>query len=388
MGRTRTALLWLSLTGLAIGAVWLDRRARSYSAGMVPPLVDWERVRELAFSLVRDGTMPDAAREEINAIYRGHVDRAVEEIAAFTGLRPPLEPMSVSAFDRFQWIEANISGFKRLFDPIERVNFRISVERPWGGILMGGINRFVISHEIGFLLGYLSHRVLGQYDIAVFGTGPLQKGQLYFVEPNITSLVSHLGVPVDEFRLWIALHETSHAFEFEGNEWLVPHFNHLLERYFTAALEELSEGGIRRFLEGWTRIVDGMRRGQPLVEAILSPRQLAIFHTLQALMAVVEGYSNYVMNSLGQRLMPSFRLIKARFEERQRYRSTPEHLFIRLTGLSLKLEQYRLGEAFVTHLAAKGGLALVNKLWEGPQYLPTLDELRRPDLWARRIESL
>ncbi len=384
----RSALLWLSIAGLAIGAVWLDRKARMYSAGMVPPLIDWPKVRELAQSLVKDGRLPEAAKAELDTIYRDLVDRSVIEIAAYTGLRPPPRPVRVSAFDRLEWIDANIAAFQRLLDPVERIHTHISMERPWTGALMGGINRFVLSHEIGFLLGYLAQRVLGQYDVAILGTGPVQTGQLYFVEPNITYMVAQLGVPADHLRLWIALHEASHVFEFEGNDWLVGHFNHLLERYFAAAAEELSGNGLRRAMETWSRAVDNVLRGQPLIEAVLSPRQLALFHTLQALLAVIEGYSNYVMNALGMRLIPEFEEIKARFEARRQYRSAPEQLFVRLTGLSLKLEQYRLGEAFVSEAVSKKGLGFVNRLWEGPQYLPTLDELRRPHIWIHRVESM
>jgi coenzyme F420 biosynthesis associated uncharacterized protein len=380
--------MWVAVAGLAVGAVWLDRKARRYSAGLVPPLIDWVRARELAFSLVKNGRLSSQARVELEAIYRDLVQRAITEIAAFTGLKAPWHPVKVAVFDRYDWVDANIVAFQRLLDPAERIHSRISIGRPWTAALIGDVNRFVLSHEIGFLLGYLSHRVLGQYDVAVFGTGPVASGQLYFVEPNIESLVGQLGLPVDDFRLWIALHEASHAFEFESNDWLVGHFNNLLERYFVAAMEELTENGLKRAAETWSRVVDCLRRGQTLVEALLSPRQLAIFHSLQALMAVIEGYSNFVMNSLGMRLIPEFDIIRARFEARQQYRPAPERLFIRLTGLALKLEQYRMGEAFVSQVVSTKGLEFANRLWDGPQYLPTLDELRRPELWINRIESL
>ena len=104
-------------------------------------------------------------------------------------------------------------------------------------------------------------------------------------------------------------------------------------------------------------------------------------------MAVVEGYSNHVMNAVGRDLMPDFTIISNRFEKRQRQRTAAEQLFARLTGLDLKLEQYRLGEQFINEVAQRRSHDFARKVWDGPESLPSLDELRQPEQWIARMES-
>ena len=120
---------------------------------------------------------------------------------------------------------------------------------------------------------------------------------------------------------------------------------------------------------------------------VMSQEQRALFYKLQALMAVIEGYSNYIMNAVGERLLPTYNTIKERIEQRAARRSPAEKLFIRITGLALKMEQYRLGESFFNAVVARRGVSLANRVWEGPSMLPTLEELRNPNAWIDRAES-
>src|SRR3954451_11879619 len=119
-----------------------------------------------------------------------------------------------------------------MFAPLEALAHSPDTGQSVVATLWGGINRGIVSLEIGTLLGYLARRVLGQYDLALLGREPVTGGKLYYVEPNIRLVESKLGMPRDEFRMWLALHETTHAFEFEAHPWVRVHFNSLLERYF------------------------------------------------------------------------------------------------------------------------------------------------------------
>ena len=121
-------------------------------------------------------------------------------------------------------------------------------------LLWGGANRAVVSAELGVLLGYLARRVLGQYDMALLGREPMDAGKLYYVEPNIAAVEQSLGLPSEDFRMWLALHETTHAFEFEAYPWVKTHFNALLTEYMEflkADAEHLNKGvrGIKVFVD-------------------------------------------------------------------------------------------------------------------------------------------
>jgi putative hydrolase len=117
----------------------------------------------------------------------------------------------------------------------------------------------------------------------------------------------------------------------------------------------------------------------------MKPDQRALFAEMQALMCVVEGYSNHVMNAVGKELLPSYSGIARKFEKRQRDRGIAEQLFARLTGLDIKLEQYRLGEHFVDTVAKKHGHDVAKRIWDGPAYLPTMAEIKEPERWAARV---
>ena len=378
------------LTGAAV-SVWAGRRAQEWAARPAKPgMIDWDRARTIAISMNQEATLPPAERERLDAEYDALVQRTIPLVAAHSGMMLPNPLDHVYAFDRVDWINANIDAFRHMFAPIEKLDLFGNSNAPRVvNVLWSGLNQTVVSAELGVLLGYLARRVLGQYDLALLGKEPLEtSGKLYFVQPNIRNVERSMGLPADQFRLWLALHETTHAFEFEANPWLREHMNGMIEEYFTfitSDLEQLKRGlaGLKVFVE---RARSGDLRGRSWIELIMTQEQRQLFSHMQATMAVVEGYSNYIMNAVGRNLMPNFVTINERFERHQREKSQSEKLFIKLTGLDLKLEQYRLGEAFITQVVAQRGHDFARRVWDSPERLPTLTELRDPQAWIARIE--
>lgn len=378
------------LIGAAVGA-WAGNRARELAArpAASPALIDWTRARGIAVGMNRESGLAEAERASLHAYYRELVERAVPLVAAYTGDELPGALEHVYAFDRIDWINANIDGFIEMFKPLEALNPLTA--GPSGprtdGLLWGGLNQTVLSAEIGFLLGYLARRVLGQYDLALLGREPLSGGRLYFVHPNITMVERALRLPSDDFRMWLTLHEVTHAFEFEAHPWLRQHVNEMIERYFahlSQDVEQLKRGfaGLRSM---WDRVRQPENRNGNWIELVMTPEQRALFGQMQATMSVVEGYSNHVMNAVGRSLIPSYDVITRRFERRQQQRTPAEHLFARLTGLDIKLEQYRQGEAFVNAIVRERGHDFARRLWDGPEMLPTIEEIRDPARWIARV---
>jgi coenzyme F420 biosynthesis associated uncharacterized protein len=135
------------------------------------------------------------------------------------------------------------------------------------------------------------------------------------------------------------------------------------------------------------RFLANLRQGHNVINALMTPQQRELMSRLQALMALAEGYSNHVMNNVGRNLLPHFELIHERVEQRQRERSQVEQLFLKITGLSLKMEQYRLGERFVDEVVKERGIQFVNRAWTAPETLPTEAEIRDPGRWIARMEA-
>ncbi len=377
------------LTGVAVGA-WAGSRVLPRSGTMVGPrsLIDWDQARAIAISMNRGAVLTAPERRVLDAGYRDLVAQCIPVVAAYTGDTLPLSDERTFAFDRVDWINANIDAFRLLFAPLESLYHDEGGSKSVAALMLGGLNRRVLSTELGLLLGYLARRVLGQYDLALLGREPLTSGKLYYVEPNIRAVERALGLPGDEFRMWLALHETTHAFEFEAHPWVRMHFNALLTQYMEFLkedAEQLKQGvrGLKVFVQRARSKDSG---AESWIEAVMTPEQRALFNEMQALMCVIEGYSNYVMNVVGRDLLPTYEQIARKFERRQRERTMAEQLFARLTGLDVKMEQYRLGEAFVNSIVQERGHEAARLMWSGPEALPTMSEIRNPERWLVRTE--
>jgi coenzyme F420 biosynthesis associated uncharacterized protein len=376
-----------ALVGAAVGA-WAGSRSREYtSRGEIPSLIDWDGVRSVAEKMNAQSRMRPEVRAEQDQHYRDLVARATPIVAEYTEMTLPYDLTGVYCFDRIDWVDANIRNFQTLFEPIEQMNPLSDDENVSSfNVAWGTVNQRILTAEMGVLLGYLGRRVLGQYDMTLLGREPVEGGRLYFVHPNIENVEKRLRIPSEEFRLWLALHEVTHAFEFEANPWLQDHFNSLLREYITQLnqdAEHLKRGvdGLRIF---WRRARSGESVTGNWLEYVMNEEQRSLFSRMQALMSVVEGYSNHVMNAVGKELIPSYEVISRRFERRRNQRTFVEVMFARLTGLDIKMEQYRKGEAFIDALYQAGGHDLAKRVWEGPEMLPTLDEINHPQRWIER----
>ncbi|HUE76075.1 MAG TPA: zinc-dependent metalloprotease [Chloroflexota bacterium] len=388
--RNNTGYTRLLSRGLAIAAVaglaWIATRRQTTEP---TSMIDWNRVETLARRFARNEEVrirPDDVAN-LTAKYSQMVHQSEDLITNYTGDRLPSPLTSIHVFDRDQWLEANIANFRLLFEPIEDLSRDLVGGAGMGPLLISSVNRLLLSGQLGVLLGYLSRRVLGQYDLALLGREPITTGRLYFVEPNIHRLERALRLDGEEFRLWIALHETTHAFEFEAHPWLRDHMNSLLVTYFGTLSKDLA--GLRTDVGGVgglvRRVGGNVGRTQYTLELVMSPEQREIFRSLQALMCLLEGYSNHIMDHVGRSMLRSYSTMKARFEERLRRKNLGERLFAKMTGLDVKLEQYVLGERFVNEVVRQRGIDFMNRVWQSPAYLPTLAEVRAPSTWIERV---
>ncbi|GIV98195.1 MAG: hypothetical protein KatS3mg057_2852 [Herpetosiphonaceae bacterium] len=348
----------------------------------VSRLIDWEQARKVALRVAQWEQAPIADRARRREQYARLVARSQPLIANYLGVELAEPFTRVYIFDRREWLEANLLSFARLFKPIEELYHRTARSRP-NSQAFSALNQKFLGAQVGFLLGFLARKVLGQYDLSLLSPEPTP-GSLYFIEPNIARVQQGLGLHDEEFRLWITLHEMTHAYEFEAYGWVRDYFQSLLQQYFDEMGRQL-EGLRNGFATFVMRILQSRGAKTHWIESMLTPRQREIFNKLQALMSIVEGYSNHIMNAIGRELLPTFDQIEARIHERQRNRSLIEQLFYRLTGMSLKMEQYQQGEAFVNAVVEARGPTFASLVWKGPENLPTMEEIRNPRKWIERM---
>lgn len=321
---------------------------------------------------------PGAAEE-----FEAYVDMVQPRVAELTGLKPAGPLRAPVVFNRSEWIVTTAANLKPLlellFDGIRGT--AATAERG------DGPTRFLraaTSSEVGLVIGYLSGRVLGQYDAPLMA-GAGARGAIYFIHPNILEAENRLGLSPRDFRLWLALHEVTHAFQFEANPWIKDYLKELIEgqaRYMGARLaRDAGDGPAGSKTIDWPAkllLTKQLRR-------LISPEENPLLAKAQALMSVLEGYSEYVMETAGLKLIDGISGIADRLDEARRTRSGPHRLIERLIGLEVKIEQYRSGYLFIKQAAELGGMSLANRVWQGPRSLPTLTELRQPELWMTRM---
>ncbi len=359
----------------------LERTARE--AG----LVDWRRVEAVAVARLRSapGALPAHELRAAEPAYALAMAKVVPALSRHLGTELPGVVDRVEVVDRAAWVRANTAAFSSLIRPLEG-ELLDQVLPEGAGFAKATVtlaNRWVTTRQLGFLLGFMGSRVLGQYDLALL-SAETTPGRLLFVEENIRATAKSLGVPLGAFRTWIALHETTHAFEFEAHPWLRPYIAERLERQLRLFSTD-ARGLGREALRGLGRAIRGEGGGEHWMEQLMGPEQRSLFRETQAVMSLLEGFSDYVMDEVGRGLVPDVERISARFHERRNRRTPFERAMLRLTGLDLKMEQYRKGEQFVAAIAAARGPGALGRLWDGPETLPRDGEIDAPQRWIARV---
>jgi coenzyme F420 biosynthesis associated uncharacterized protein len=375
------------LLGSAIGAAAtvLGRRAERIARR---GLVDWGSVERIAIRRAEraPGRLSALELRAADGAYREAMARVVPRLSEALGTSLPGVVERASVVDRAGWIRANVGTFRSLISRME--DELLDQVVPEGGGLtratMALANRWVTSQQLGFLLGFMGTRVLGQYDLAML-SAEAEDGRLLFVEENVRGTAHALGIPVAPFRTWIALHETTHAFEFEAHPWLRPYLAERLERQLSLFSGSASTIGADT-LKAIGRALRGESGGEHWMESLMGEEQKRLFRETQAVMSLLEGFSDYIMDEVGKDLVPGVERISAKFHERRHAKRSPfERAVMRLTGMDVKMEQYAKGEAFVSAIAAAGGPAALNRLWAGPEMLPRHGEIENPAAWIARV---
>jgi coenzyme F420 biosynthesis associated uncharacterized protein len=374
------------LIGSALGAAatvvgrHMERRAR---AG----LVDWASVERLAIGRlqVAPGGLTAEELAAAEPEYAAAMARIVPALSSALGTELPGVVERSGVVDRAGWVRANTASFASLIGKLEG-DLLDQVVPPGGGLsvaVMALANRWITTRQLGVLLGFMGQRVLGQYDLALL-SAEAAPGRLLFVEENIRQTAKALGVPLGPFRTWIALHETTHAFEFEAHPWLRPYLASRLEQQLKLFGRDVREMG-REAIRGLGRAIRGERGGEHWIERLMTNEQRTLFRETQAVMSLLEGFSDYVMDEVGAGLVPGVEQIRAKFDERRARRTPFERAMLRLTGMDLKLEQYKKGEIFVRAIAQARGRSALVRLWDGPDSLPRDGEIEEPWRWIGRV---
>ncbi len=342
-------------------------------------IVDWDAAAALGTRLVPPGPDVGARQaEEAVAQLTEAAAAAVGPVREVTGLVADVTAHHTIVVDRAEWIRSNVTGMAELLTPLER-QVAARDTPGWAQDLTGK----VAAVEVGAALSWVATKVLGQYE-AITPAG--QPGRLLLVAPNIVATEEQLRVPAADFRMWVALHEETHRAQFGAVSWLEDHFRAEVNT-FLAEIDMSNAEAAKRigaFLVAVVRVLGGAS-GATIIDAVQSPAQRRVFLRLTALMSLLEGHADYVMDAAGPEVVPALDTIRQRFEERRRNPSARDGLIRRLLGMDTKLRQYSDGRAFVAGVVDEVGMESFNQVWQSPQTLPLPEEIADPESWVRRV---
>jgi coenzyme F420 biosynthesis associated uncharacterized protein len=378
-------------------------------------MIDWDLAISTGVRFARQGPQVSLAdARAVVAELRGLTAVVQQPVREVTGLTSQSSAGPVAVVDRAGWIRANVGGFRVVLEPLAEKLAERSNSVPAAGSVVGAVGSRVTGVQAGLILAYLSSRVLGQYELflppangaaATNGSSPNgdaqatataadgaadadapSVGRLTLVAPNIVMVERELGVNTHDFRRWVCLHEETHRVQFTSVPWLREYVQGMMTEFLLAS--DLDPGAIVERLRAAAGAVAGAVRGgdgESLVEAMQTPAQRALLDKLTAVMTLVEGHGDYVMDAVGPQVVPSVADIRERFNARRGSAGRMEQILRRILGIDLKMKQYAEGSRFVRTVVEEAGMAGFNRVWTSPETLPTRTELAHPADWLARV---
>ena len=342
-------------------------------------VIDWSLASQVARGVSRLQPAGDPAPFELLA---GPSEESERLVSAYTGLVPAGPLPAAEAVGRDEWAEANLASLRGVLDPVsDRLGDGLG---PLGGIVGTGLGA-LLAAEAGAISGFLAGRVLGQYEFPILD--PSAPARLLFVAPNLGHAAGTLDADADQLLRWVSLHETTHALQFGAVPWLRGHLAASVRELLGAM--SFQGGSLLRIpdVADLKALVETAREGG-IATLALGPERRELFDGMQALMAVLEGYAEHVMDAVGGDVLDDLDSLRTALDRRRRERSGFMRLFERLIGMDLKLRQYEHGKRFCDAVVAHGGIEALNRAWASPEAMPTLAELDDPLAWLARTDRL
>jgi coenzyme F420 biosynthesis associated uncharacterized protein len=362
-------------------------------SGGPEPIIDWALAERVARWVSGRTSAPASYRPAaMQRDFDEMTARAEGLVAEATGLAVA-SPGRGRVIDRPAWVAANIASFQRLLAPTLGKLAAHKPASPLSGVAPGlsrqlaGMSRSANGTQLALVLSWMSTRVLGQYDLLLTdGVDEENQDIVYFVGPNVAAIEERHGFEPAEFRLWLALHEVTHRAQFMAVPWLRSYFVSLVE----AGLEPIGSDP-RQMIDALRRAAQEIRAGRsPMRDAgmiglVATDGQLAALQRIQALMSLLEGHGDVTMDRAGADAVPGAEHFSAVLQQRRDQAKGPAKLLQQILGLEAKMRQYAEGEKFVRAVEQAGGRQLFDLVWQGPEWLPSLAEIRDPAIWVSRV---
>lgn len=337
--------------------------------------VNWGLAREIAESVAgpAEPVDPWVAEEFVELTHA-----AALRVAAAS----PLDATAageVRALDRRSWAAASVGGFAYLAEPLAAK--MAGAEGSAADPMLAQLGPALVGMQMGSMAGFLSHRVLAGFDVGL----PVEGAPPTFVIPNIAAFTADHGLEERQARLWLALHEATHRAEL-SLPWVGRHLSVLVSAFVDGLRPDPS--GLQERLEALQdpeSLPALLEDPSALSGLVAGPESEQALRRLQAFMALLEGYADWLVGRAAPGLIPETARLREAIDRRRAEPSPGEQMLQRMLGLDLQHHRYRRGTTFCEEVARRWGEDSLTRLWDGPEGLPNPAELDDPVGWAARV---
>jgi len=338
-------------------------------------MIDWQVASRTAARFGSGPRVESAEAADVVAGLHAAAEAAADPVSEFTGLEASHDSAPVLVVDRQRWVEANFASFEHILDPLFD---RLSSEGKAPGGVSRAIGERVNGAELGFVMGFMSDKVLGQFD-------PFA-GRLMLVAPNVVQIGRQLGVDEHDFRMWVCLHEETHRLQFTSVPWMRQHLQSLIGEFIDAT--QIDASALSRLLEDGLRELGRIVRSEPgasFATLFQNEQQRTVVDKMTGMMSLLEGHADVVMDGVGPQVVPTVKQIRKKFEKRRDSAQGVAKIMRKVLGLDAKMRQYRDGAAFVRTVTERVGRDGFDAVWASPDNLPTTAEITDPAQWIVRV---
>jgi len=362
----------------------------------------WDTAKQIAGSLANGLDGEDNVDPSDRIAYEQLTRVAELQITQLTGLVLSDDgTISIRPATRAEWASATIDAYRPLLETLgtnltelvtaETDDLPVESTDPQQAMIanvMKMIGPLMLSMTAGSMVGHLAQRNLGGYDLPI----PREAtNELLVVHSNLEAFTEEWSVPTDDVRLWVCLHELAHHAVLR-----IPHVRERLVRLLgdyarnfrpdPRAIEERFGQFDMMNPSSMESMQEAMADPEAIMGVMQSDEQREILPYIASMAATIEGWVDWVMDSIGSSYISSYDMLSEALR-RRRVTANPSDRFVaRMLGLEVDQACYERGQAFVTGVIERSGTERLARLWESEDQLPTPAEVDAPGLWIARTD--
>jgi putative hydrolase len=365
--------------------------AAANSAGSVGPLISPDVLRDVARKFISSqGDRPVGSQDVADSqVALDIANTWLDEATTF----PALSRSNLPAWSRRDWLDSSVTNWAKMIEPLadgmanaltnvlKQTPLEGDMEQGMAAVapIMRAFMGSLIANQLGTSIGQLAVSITGANDVAIplFGASEAR-----LIPENVTKWADGLDIPVDEVRIFLAVREAAASRLFSHSPWLSGYIQEAITAYGAGIkidIDSIQEQAERALETGELDINNpesiSVAISAGLFKPEQSPSQDAALEKLEMILALIEGWIDYVSTkAVGDRL-PSYPALSETLRRARATKSPTQQLFATLLGLEVSPRKMRECAHFWFEVESEIGLALRDQRWEDPALLPRSEDL-------------